>query len=96
MRGASLLSIWVSPKRNPKKVHIVISSRQGFDELKEDEAVDIIGTLPGISNGVKKLLKEKLGRRNSYAHPSTLTVERAQVDDMITDLVNNVVLPLRL
>jgi hypothetical protein len=84
------------PKRNPKKAHVVIAKRDDFEELKEDETVDIVGGLPGITGGMKKILKEKLGRRNSYAHPSTLKIERAQVDDMITDLVNNVVLNLTL
>ena len=84
------------PKRNPRKAHLAIVKREDFEELKEDETVDIVGGLPGMSGNVKRLLKEKLGRRNTYAHPSTLRVERAQVDDMITDLVNNVVLNLRL
>jgi len=81
-------------KRNPRKAHVVVSTRQDFEELKEDEAIDIAANLPGITGGIKRILKEKLGRRNTYAHPSTLRVERAQVDDMITDLVNNVVLEL--
>ena len=67
-----------------------------IEELKEDETVDIVGGLAGVSGNMKKVLKEKLGRRNIYAHPSTAKVERAQVDDMITDLVNNVVLILKL
>jgi hypothetical protein len=83
------------PKRNPKKSHVVVSKREDFEELKEDEAVDIVGGLAGISGGVKKILKEKLGRRNTYAHPSTLEIARPQVDDMIFDLVTNVVLPLK-
>jgi hypothetical protein len=84
------------PKRNAKKAHVMIAKREDFEELKEDEVVDIVGCLPDINGGTKKLLKEKLGRRNTYAHPSTLKIERAQVDDMITDLVNNVVLTLKL
>lgn len=84
------------PKRNSKKAHVLIVTRTDFEELKEDEVLDIAGNLPGITGGMKKILKEKLGRRNTYAHPSTLKVERAQVDDMITDLVNNVVLNLTL
>lgn len=83
-------------KRNPKKAHVVITRREDFEELKEDETVDILGTLPGITGGMKRILKEKLGRRNTYAHPSTLTVGRPHVDDMIFDLVNNVVLNLEL
>jgi len=84
------------PKRNKNKAHITIKARPDFEELKEDETVDILGGLPGVTGNIKRILKEKLGRRNSYAHPSTLTVARAQVDDMITDLVNNVVLTLKL
>ncbi|MDP3909185.1 MAG: hypothetical protein Q8Q14_02240 [Gemmatimonadales bacterium] len=83
-------------KRNPKKAHVQITKREDFEELKEDETVDIVGNVPGITTNMKRILKEKLGRRNSYAHPSTLKIERAQVDDMITELVNNVVLRLQL
>jgi hypothetical protein len=82
------------PRRNPKKAHIVVTKRADFEELKEDEVVDIVGGLSGFSANIKRILKEKLGRRNTYAHPSILRIERAQVDDMITDLVNNVVLTL--
>lgn len=81
-------------KRNPKKAHITIQGRDDFEELKEDEVVDIAANLPGISGGMKKVLKEKLGRRNTYAHPSTMEIAKPQVDDQITDLVNNVVLKL--
>jgi hypothetical protein len=84
------------PKRNPKKAHVVITSRDDFEELKQDETVDIVGSLPGITGGMKKTLKEKLGRRNTYAHPSTMTITRASVDEMVTDLVNNIVLALTL
>jgi hypothetical protein len=83
-------------KRNPRKAHVQIAKREDFEELKEDETVDIVGGLPGVTANMKRILKEKLGRRNMYAHPSTLTVARPQVDDMITELVNNVVLKLKL
>jgi hypothetical protein len=84
------------PKRNKNKAHVTITAREDFEELKEDEVIDILGNLPGFSGNVKRMLKEKLGRRNTYAHPSTLTIGRSQVDDMITDLVNNVVLAFKL
>jgi hypothetical protein len=81
-------------KRNSKKAGVTITKRDDFEELKEDETVDIVGNIPGITSGMKRLLKEKLGRRNSYAHPSTIAVSKPQVDDMITDLVQNVILRL--
>ena len=83
-------------KRNAKKAHVQIVRREDFEELKEDETVDIVGGLPDITANMKRILKEKLGRRNTYAHPSTMTIARPQVDDMITELVNNVVLKLKL
>lgn len=84
------------PKQNPRKAHVTITRREDFEELKEDETVTIVGGMTGVSANVKRTLKEKLGRRNTYAHPTTHTIERAQVDDMITDLVNNVVRYFRL
>lgn len=81
-------------KRNPRKSHITITRREDFEDLKEDEVIDVAGALPDITANMKRVLKEKLGRRNTYAHPSSNTISRAQVDDMITDLVNNVVLRL--
>jgi hypothetical protein len=81
-------------KRNSKKAHTTISRHSDFEELKEDEVVDIVGNLSGITANMKRSLKEKLGRRNMYAHPSTMAVSRHQVDDMISDLVYNIVLQL--
>jgi hypothetical protein len=37
----------------------------------------------------------KLERRNIAAHPSQVVIVQHQADDLITDLVNNVVLALR-
>ena len=82
------------PTRNAKKSHITIVSRADFEDLKEDEVVDIAGNLPLITGNMKRSLKEKLGRRNTYVHPSTMTIAKPQVDDMVTDLVNNIVLQL--
>lgn len=82
--------------RNKTKAHVVITVREDFEELKEGEVVDILGKMNGFPRGQKKTLKEKLDRRNTYAHPSLLLVARPQVDDMITDLVNNIVLYFKL
>lgn len=83
-------------RRKGKTTNITITNRISFEDLKEDEVIDILGYRADFSVNVKNMLKEKLRRRNAYAHPSQLTVDRSQVDDMITDLVNNVVLPFTL
>lgn len=80
--------------RNSKKVNVTIQVRADFEKFGEDEVIDIAATLSGITANMKRSLKEKLGRRNTYAHPSNMHAERQQVDDMILDLVNNIVVKL--
>lgn len=84
------------PRRNPRKALVTITNRISFEELKEDEVIDILGYRGDFSDNLKRMLKEKLGRRNTYAHPSNLIVARPQVDDMITELVTNVVIAFKL
>jgi hypothetical protein len=81
-------------RRFAKKGYSAITDRADFEQMKEAEVLDAVAVLPGITDNMKKTLKEKLGRRNTYAHPSTMTVAKPQVDDMVTDLVNNIVLRL--
>jgi hypothetical protein len=83
-------------KKNSQKAHITIAKREDFEGLTENETVEIAAKLPAFSANVATSLKEKLRRRNTYAHPSLHKATRAQVDDMITDLVHNVVLRLTL
>jgi hypothetical protein len=47
-----------------------------------------------ISGSITKILREKLGKRNTAAHPSSVVVVQAQADDVVTDVVNNVVIAL--
>ena len=82
-------------KRYPKKRGLIIGTYDQFlDELKEREVVEICSTGRLINSNVFKILKEKLGRRNIVAHPSTVVIVQSQADDIVTDLVNNVVLAL--
>ncbi|MGE4430825.1 MAG: hypothetical protein AB7E05_08815 [Sphingobium sp.] len=41
---------------------------------------------------MRKILDQKLGTRNSCAHPSGVTVNKSKVIDFIEDLVDNVIL----
>lgn len=82
-------------KRYPKKVGVRISNYDEFlDELKEREVIEICSTGGLYNSNIFKILKEKLDRRNIVAHPSTVVVVQSQADDVVTDLVNNVVLAL--
>jgi hypothetical protein len=82
------------PKRYPKKGAFTIATRDHFEELKESEIIDICSSASLFSGSIIKILKEKLTRRNTAAHPSSVIVVQSQADDVVTDLVNNVVLAL--
>jgi hypothetical protein len=83
------------PRKYPKKAGLVIADREGFEELREFEVIEVCGTACLFStNNVKKILLDKLTKRNMAAHPSLVEITRHQADDTITDLVHNVVLRL--
>lgn len=83
-------------RRYPKKTSIVIGNYDDFGaELKESEVVEICNSGSLINPNITKILKEKLDRRNMAAHPSAIVIVQSQADDVITDLVNNVVLALK-
>ena len=82
------------PKRYPKKQVSQVVKYDDFEELKESEVIEICNTASVISKDTVKVLKEKLGKRNTAAHPNSIVVVQSQADDVITDLVNNVVLAL--
>lgn len=81
-------------RRFPKKTGISILTIEHFEELKEAEVVDICQTASLITKNTTEILREKLKKRNMAAHPSQVTIQQSQADDVITDLVNNVVLYL--
>ena len=81
-------------KRNSKKGTLVVSKYDDFEDLKEREVIDICNIANLFNSSVYKILIAKLDRRNMAAHPSSVVVVQAQADDVVTDLVNNVVLAL--
>jgi hypothetical protein len=82
------------PKRYPKKPPVTISKYDDFEELKESEVIEICNSAGLVNGNIIRILREKLGKRNMAAHPSSVLVVQSQADDVVTDLVNNVVLAL--
>lgn len=82
------------PTRFPKKVFVRISRLDDFEQFKESETIDLCRVANLFSKNVVEILRDKLKRRNMAAHPSQVVITQSQADDMITDLVNNVVLAL--
>lgn len=82
------------PKRFPKKPPLAVETQDGFEGLKEAEVVEVCGAASLMSANIIRILREKLTKRNMAAHPTSVVVVRAQADDVVTDLVNNVLLAL--
>jgi hypothetical protein len=81
-------------KRFQKKPHTVVLS-QDLEDIKEFDVIESCGTAGLVSSNAVKILREKLTKRNMAAHPSGVVVIEPQANDVITDLVNNVVLALK-
>jgi hypothetical protein len=81
-------------KRFQKKLPTIATS-QDLEDIKEFDVVESCGTACLLSSNVVRILREKLTKRNIAAHPSAVVVMEPQANDVITDLVNNVVLALK-
>ncbi len=82
--------------RYPKKpASMAIHKKDDFgDFFKEAEFLEVCSSANIITGDLKKILDEKLARRNIAAHPSLVEITQLQAEDFITDMVNNVVLKL--
>jgi hypothetical protein len=69
-----------------------LTKRTDFEDYKESTVIEICRGARIFDASVCKILTERLGRRNSAAHPSSTTFTSVQAEDMITDLANNVLL----
>lgn len=75
---------------------LIMTKREDFEELKEQEVLDICGNASVFASGnTKKLLDIQLTKRNMAAHPSLLAIDGPQADDTISSLVTNIVLVLK-
>src|SRR5438876_613149 len=81
-------------KRYPKRAGIIVSNQVHFEEFKEFDVIEICQTAALTSNSIIDILREKMKKRYAAAHPSQLLFVQSQADDVVTDLVNNVVLAL--
>ena len=75
----------------PKK-GLVLAKYEDLDSLKESEFIEAARVAKLFDKNTTQILEEKLRRRNMAAHPSRVTINQHQADDMITDLVANIVL----
>lgn len=66
--------------------------RDDFEGIPEGKFIELLKAASIISNDVRKILDQKLGTRNSCAHPSGVAIKGSKVIDFVEDLVENVLL----
>lgn len=77
--------------RTDKVSKLTVNGRDDFAEIKESIFIEVCRSGKIVTNDVRKILDEKLGTRNSCAHPSSIQVSDSKVVDFIEDLVDNVI-----
>lgn len=65
-------------------------------DLKESEVIEICRSANIITREQFNALDRQIGRRNSAAHPSTTVITHLQAEEFIHDLIENVVLTIKL
>jgi len=81
----------VYAKDTANKKGLQIAVKDDFTELREEQFIGLCRSANIISNDVRKILEQKLGIRNTYAHPANITITEAKCSDFITDLLDNIV-----
>jgi hypothetical protein len=79
-------------KYRNKAIQPIKSKEEFADYFRESEVIEISKAAGFLQGNVKKILLEKLGKRNMAAHPSLVEITQIQAEDVISDLVNNVIL----
>ncbi len=70
---------------------IAIKKKDDFSDLKETDFIELLRASKLVSNDIRKILDEKLGVRNSSAHPNTIKFEELKTMAFIKDLVINLI-----
>jgi len=83
-------------RRQDKYSKVVISQYDDFADIPDGVFIEVCRSAKIISNDIRKILDEKLGIRNTCAHPSGVEVHKTKVVNLIEDLVENVILKYRI
>lgn len=69
-----------------------IQNRSDFSDLKESQIITLARAAKILSKESMKILEEKLNKRNTAAHPSTVVIAVTTAEEVIFDLVENIIL----
>lgn len=77
--------------KNGKYKNFTITKKEDFSELKENDFIMFLGSAAVITKDQKKILEEKLGIRNTAAHPNSIEIRESKASTVIEDLVPNII-----
>lgn len=83
-------------KRNDRFNKIQIISKDDFSDIKESVFIEVCRSAKIVSNDVRKILDEKLGIRNTCAHPSAVEIHDSKVINFIEDIVDNIIVKYKI
>lgn len=78
--------------KNPDKKVQQIVNYDDFSDLPESKFIELMRSANIISNDIRKILDEKLGIRNSAAHPSNIVFTGHKTTEFALDIINNILL----
>ncbi|HVD97009.1 MAG TPA: hypothetical protein VNB90_02320 [Cytophagaceae bacterium] len=77
--------------KNNSFKNTVFNSKDDFSSMKENNFIMLLGSASIITGDQKKMLEEKLGIRNTAAHPNTIEIRESKVTNFIEDLIPNII-----
>jgi len=80
---------------NGKYKKIIVTIKDDFTEIKEADFIELLRVGKIFTNDIRKILDEKLGFRNTAAHPNTVIIKETKAISFIEDLIENVVLKIQ-
>jgi hypothetical protein len=84
-------------KNTDKRVRVtIVQNRDDFGDIPESKFIEFLRSAGIISNDIRKILDEKLGIRNTSAHPSAVSIKPSKVVEFVDDLVENIILKYRI
>jgi len=95
-RLADFNNTWQTTRKGDHKngARVIATMDDINQELKESVFIEICKNANIITKDVWKIMDQKLGKRNSAAHPSTVNIGQLQAEEFIDDIVKNVVLKI--
>lgn len=74
----------------------LVSTKEDFSNYRESDIIEVLKISGVVDKNIRKILDNKLGVRNTFAHPSTLIVAESKAVDVIEDLTRNVIVKFQI